>query len=359
MTLKVGIIGCGNIASLYNEHFSRWPVTHLAAYAEHPLTEVVAVCDRDLLRARSCAEKWKIPHWYTDYGEMLQKEEFDLISICTSYENHAEIIREIAKHNIKAILCEKPFANNLSDAREVADLCHKKGISLAINFQRRHDRLHRHVKENLASLVGDVKKVVFLYAGGIVNNGSHAFDLLRFYFGEIASLNAVVDGEFPDSNFITDPNLTIHLRFASGLFGVMTSCTIPNHSTFEISIIGTKARLDLLNKPFFGYDYRYISHVSSETLPAVTCSSSVLNRDFPENLPRDLFVKAIDNLVKSIGNTNQDFKLVSSARNGISALELVSAAITSAMTRQEVALPFTQSFTLPPLQGVFTTWKRN
>src|SRR3989344_8842335 len=120
MTLNVGIIGCGNIASLYSEHFSRWPVTHLAAYAEHSLTKVVAVCDVDPLRARSCAEKWKIPRWYTNYGEMLRKEEFDLISICTSYENHAEIIREIAKHKIKPILCEKPFTDNLSDAREIA-----------------------------------------------------------------------------------------------------------------------------------------------------------------------------------------------------------------------------------------------
>ncbi|MBI2102875.1 Gfo/Idh/MocA family oxidoreductase [Candidatus Woesearchaeota archaeon] len=359
MTLNVGIIGCGNIASLYSNDFSRWPVTHLAAYTDHPMTKVVAVCDTDPSRARSCAERWDIPKWYASYVEMLQQEKCDIISICTSYESHAEIIREIARYRVRAILCEKPFTHNLDDAREVTDLCKKKGISLAVNFQRRHDRLHEYVKENLSSLVGDVKKVTFLYSGGIINNGSHAFDLLRFYFGEISSLSSIVEDGTSDGSFAMDPNLTVHLRFTSGLSVVLTSCTIPNHSTFEMSILGTKARLDLLNKPFFGYDYRYFPYVSSETLPSVTCSSSVLKHTLPNDFSRDLLVRAIDNLIQSIENNDPHFELVSSAENGISALELVSAAIFSARTHQEITFPFTQSLTLPRLQGVFTTWKRN
>lgn len=63
--------------------------------------------------------------------------------------------------------------------------------------------------------------------------------------------------------------------------------------------------------------------------------------------------------MKSIGNNDSHFELVSSAENGISALELVSAAIISAKTQKEVTLPFTQSLALPRLQGVFTTWKKD
>jgi predicted dehydrogenase len=350
---KVGIIGCGNIAYKYNEIFTKWPVTHMSAYNVHPKTTITAVSDFNKENIKQCSEIYNVPNSYTDHKKMLENEKLDIVSICTPCETHAEIIRDIAKYKVKAIFCEKPFTNNLDDAKEVTSLCKSKGILLVVNFQRRHDLFYQYVKDNMTQLVGDVKKVIFTYSGGVVNNGSHAFDLLNYYFGDIEELNAEID----DSTQIDNPNLSVFIKFKSGIRGLITTYNISNHSCFGMSIIGTKAKLDLINKPFFGYDYCYFKHQASDTLPSVTIASSKPEYPISKELERDLFVKAVDDIIKSI---EEDKTPVSSAENASNVLKIVLSSIVSARENRKICAPFNETFpTLSKVRGLFKEWKKN
>ncbi|MBT4445667.1 GNAT family N-acetyltransferase [archaeon] len=359
---KAAVIGCGNIASGYNLLFKDWPVTHCAAFKEHPQTSLVAVSDIDENKAKKCKEDWGAKDYYTDHKQMLQNQEIDIVSICTPFELHTKIIQDVVQakingKNIKAIFCEKPFAANTDEANKAKKLCEENNIILAINFQRRHDKLHQHVKINLADLIGQPKKAIFFYAGGISNNGSHAFDLLEYYFGDIKSVESLKDES--EDQFRDDPNLTVQVAFNSGVTAILTPCTIPQHSLFELEIIGTKGKLELINKPFFAYDYRYFPNEKSLALPTVTCSSTVQKFPIPKDFSRSLFTDAITDIIETVEAKEQGSikELISSAKNGVRSLELVSAAIHSSKTKQKINMPFNQSINLPKTNGVFTTWK--
>lgn len=69
--LRTGIIGAG-----------RWvDSTHLPGFRRSPLSEVVAICDPDLGLAEARAYKFGVDSVYTDYNEMLRKEDLDLVDV--------------------------------------------------------------------------------------------------------------------------------------------------------------------------------------------------------------------------------------------------------------------------------------
>jgi len=241
------------------------------------------------------------------------------------------------------------LTNNLDEARQVIKLCQDKNIILTVNFQRRHDLFYSYVKENMEQLVGKVKKVICTYAGGVINNGSHAFDLLRYYFGDIISVEASPDDE--EDNL----ELNVVMKFTTGLKVVLTPCQIPNHSSFGLTIYGENAVLNLINKPLFDYSYNYFPHENSSIEPQVTHMSDKQLYPIKKDLERDFFVRAVQNIIECI-EKNQIPE--SSAENGLLALELVCAAIISAREKREISLPYTGSFKLPQIRGLYKQWKK-
>ncbi|MEM1569323.1 MAG: Gfo/Idh/MocA family oxidoreductase, partial [Candidatus Bathyarchaeia archaeon] len=96
--IKVGIIGCGGIASS----------THVPNYLKLPDVSVVACADIDVSRARDFAKKFNIPAFYGDYRDMLDKESLDAVSVCTPNVAHKE--PSIAAMKAGAhVLVEKPM----------------------------------------------------------------------------------------------------------------------------------------------------------------------------------------------------------------------------------------------------------
>ena len=79
-TIRIAIVGAGV-----------WGDTHAAIYREHPLAEPVAICDRDVDRARALADKYGIPSVYGSVEEMLEAGGFDAVSIVTPDHLHADI----------------------------------------------------------------------------------------------------------------------------------------------------------------------------------------------------------------------------------------------------------------------------
>ena len=71
--LNIGVIGAGRWAGL----------AHLPGFTRSPLSEVVAICDLNRELAEKRAEEFNIDSVYTDYLEMLKKEELDVVDVCT------------------------------------------------------------------------------------------------------------------------------------------------------------------------------------------------------------------------------------------------------------------------------------
>ncbi len=103
--LKVGIIGCGGIVR--GAHLN-------PGWRAVPGAEVVAACDVNSAAATQLAADFGIPHVFTDFRELLQLEEIDVVDICTPNKAHtAAVLAALAAG--KHVLCEKPLAVSVEE----------------------------------------------------------------------------------------------------------------------------------------------------------------------------------------------------------------------------------------------------
>lgn len=124
--LRVGIVGAGFIAIR----------GHLPAYQNHPQTEVVALCDVNEARARAVADEHGIPRVFTDYHQMLETAELDIVTVCVPNALHAPVTiaaLEAGAH----VLCEKPMALTVSEAKAMLTAAERTGRKLAVGFHNR------------------------------------------------------------------------------------------------------------------------------------------------------------------------------------------------------------------------------
>ena len=105
--LRVGVIGCGGIAS-----------NHIRGYLDSGRYEIVGLADLDESAMIEKDTTFAIaPRHYTDARAMLAQERPDVVSICTWHTGHASWTIAAAAQRPQAILCEKPMADTIGRAR--------------------------------------------------------------------------------------------------------------------------------------------------------------------------------------------------------------------------------------------------
>lgn len=127
--LKIGIIGCGNIA------FAK----HLPALSKLKSVEIVAFCDIVTEKAEKAAKQFgtETAKVYYDYRELIKDKSIDVVHICTPNKSHADITiasLEAGKH----VMCEKPIAKTSADARRMIESAKRTGKKLTIGYQNRY-----------------------------------------------------------------------------------------------------------------------------------------------------------------------------------------------------------------------------
>jgi len=176
--LRAGIIACG-----------RMSYAHSRAYAAMPDVELVAGADISPEALARFREEFGISeeHTYTDYVEMLEHEELDLISIASLHHQHAEMTIKAAEYQPKAILCEKPIAVSLGEADAMIAACEAAGTRLIIGHQRRYNP--QYVAAYRALKGGAIGDLMSLETHGhpfssLMVDGTHTIDLARWYADE-------------------------------------------------------------------------------------------------------------------------------------------------------------------------------
>jgi predicted dehydrogenase len=119
--LRVGIIGCGNVAAAYQYH--------LQNMVGQGLVEVGFVCDADLGRAEQFSRKYHIPRFSARFQDLIDSPHVDLVLVLTSMQAHAEIAR-LGLSAGKHVLVEKPMAVNLPAAVELIEAANSVDVHL-------------------------------------------------------------------------------------------------------------------------------------------------------------------------------------------------------------------------------------
>ena len=240
---NVGVIGCGRIASLLEQETHRGtPNTHAGCYDHCDRTRIVATADRDDERRQNFGGKWDVPGLYTDWEEMLNTEKLDIVSVCTYPIPHRDIVVAAAQSGVKAIFCEKAMATTLREADEMIDACRRNNVKLSINHTRRWDWQFRKIKELIdQEVIGSLQAMTLQYSAGLANNGTHFFDMLRFFAGDVAwATGHLLD---PDA---LDPRGTGYFHFQNGVQCIVNGST-GGRAQHLFELLGSRGRITVDN----------------------------------------------------------------------------------------------------------------
>jgi predicted dehydrogenase len=116
--IRVGVIGCGSVSRLY-----------LPELLSRSFIEVTSVCDVVVERARSAAEKFKVPHVHPGIDSMLAGPPFDLLVNLTDMQAHYEINRKALEAR-RHVWSEKPMATEVAQGRELIELAKKNNVQI-------------------------------------------------------------------------------------------------------------------------------------------------------------------------------------------------------------------------------------
>jgi predicted dehydrogenase len=256
------VIGTGIVARL----------RHIPAFQEaarRGLAELVAICDPVATALDDAGDEAGIEARYTDYREVLARDDIDVVTIATPNSLH-EPIAVAALAAGKHVLCEKPLALSLAGARRMAAAARDAGRATAVNYRYRWIPSARYLKELLESgEVGEVRQVFMNYfnaqvldpsapirwrqtraeGGGVLADiGSHLIDLALWLLGPIRRVRCdlwTFTRERPSGGYGTgmatvdvDDAATCHLEFASGAVGVLNASGLclgrTNHQRIEV-----------------------------------------------------------------------------------------------------------------------------
>jgi len=148
--LRIGIVGCGKIADGHAE-----VVKHLKG------AELAAVCDREPLLAEQLAVRYGVPAWYGDMGEMLARENLDVVHITTPPGVHLPLTRQCVAAGAHVFM-EKPLALTAPDAKELIDAVVAGGRKMTVNYWPNFDPPAMEFKQMLAR--GEVGEPVHVEA---------------------------------------------------------------------------------------------------------------------------------------------------------------------------------------------------
>ena len=124
--VRVGVIG----TSGYTDFM------HLPNLQSDSQANTVAICGRNRDRAEEMARKYDIPQVYTDYRTMLEDGELQAVIVATPDDQHYPVTMAALDAGLH-VLCEKPFALQVTQVRKMLDKVEAIGIKHMIHFTYR------------------------------------------------------------------------------------------------------------------------------------------------------------------------------------------------------------------------------
>lgn len=240
------IVGCGRIAGGYNRGVNDVAVlTHALAYKRHPRFDLVAAVDTDPQARVSFTAQWgAMPTFATLDEALVADPHIDVASVSVSTRDHVAILDRLARSQVRAVFGEKPLGGDPIAAQGVVQRFAAEKKHLAVAYLRRWDPAMKVLKEEITSNAwGDLRAGTVVYGRGVVNNGSHAIDLLHYLVGQPLRIIAVTGHR--DDGVSGDPTVDAVLAFPNGAHVHLVAADGRDYSVFEVTLVFAKGLVSI------------------------------------------------------------------------------------------------------------------
>jgi predicted dehydrogenase len=354
--LRAALIGPGRIGSTYDdevvnarprdffrdEHrhpglYTILPVNHAKSYLTTPGYELAAVAGRGEERLLAFAERWPVAGVYDDAERMLNEVRPDVVSICSQSAEKASLTVAAANAGVKAIIVEKAMATSASETDAMIEACDRAGAMLVVNHPFRFSPVAREARALIdAGEIGEIGSISAWSRGGMIHVGTHTFDMLRFFGGDIDQVVAwgPVEPEW------SDRPADVMVRFRSGVTGFV-SHTRDAFPGFEIR--GTRGAISISQAVGESWIVRasLLDGPGSRAYPLVGSRQAIGTSSHDMSVTQRLLTEVRDAM-------HGGEPVRSTGRDGQAALEAGIAALVSAKSGTPVSLPLTdRSVSIP------------
>jgi len=322
--IKLGFIGVGGIAG-----------RHIRSLQQLQKSEFVAFCDIVSERAEQAANE-NGGNAYTDFQEMLDKEELDAVFICTPPFVRAEPISAAAGKGV-AIFSEKPPAFDAEQGQKALEAIQKANVVSNVGFMYRWMKTVDKAQELMAGKKISAIRSAFLCGpavhmnipgwfymkdksgGPLMDQAIHVLDLHRYLAGEVECVHAFGNNQIQPkrADFTVEETVTLNLRYDSGIIASHTHSWACDVGIGQVELISDFSRvtIDLFAKRVFG---------------------TVEGEKIDESYSDDCYFTEIDNFLTAVETKDQS-RLRSSYQNGLNTCAVTWAGLKSIETGQTEA----------------------
>lgn len=219
--IRVALVGTGAFG-----------IKHLDALKNITDAEVKCVVSRELENVKEVAEKYNVPHYTTDFDEMLAMDDVDAVILCTPTQMHAEQTLQCLKAG-KHVQVEIPLADAWKDAEEVLEVQKVSGLVAMVGHTRRYNPSHQWVKKRIDAGELNIQQMdvqTYFFRRKNINalgqprtwtdhllwhHAAHTVDLFQYQTGsKVVKANAIQGPIHPELGIAMD--MSIQLKAENG-----------------------------------------------------------------------------------------------------------------------------------------------
>ena len=325
-TYKAAVIGCSRMGAFIDNEVVGAPghvppYAHTAVFYACPRTDLIACSDIRPEVMEEVGNQFDIPkeRQYTDYKELIDREQPDIVSVATQPEHRAEIVIYAVENGAKAIYAEKALSASMAEADAILEACERNGAVLNLGTQRRWHPGFVKMREVIESgRIGDLKTVVFS-GSSLFNGASHHYDNLLYLNGDARATwvqMTLAEGswEIDGDRLTEDPVSHGVIQFENGVtaYAVLSPHEVEWEASCERGTLTAWA----------GSKYR----IREEGPPGYRGSPTMVAGRFPRFRPQSANLRLVEDLVNSL-DTGEPPK--GGARAAHAGTELIFASIES------------------------------
>ena len=345
-TLKIGIVGIGNIGSahanaLYTGQISR--------------ARLAALCDTDEAVRRALSEKYPDVPVFSTHTELIESGTCEAIVISTPHYFHPPIAIDAFGAGLH-VLTEKPAGVDCGSVKQMNDAAEKSGKVFGVMFNQRTNKLFAKARSMVSSgEIGELKRVVWIITnwyrkqayydsgswratwsgeggGVLINQAPHNLDLWQWICGMPSSVRAeCYVSKFHDIE--VEDDVTIFAEYPNGATSVFITSTGDYPGTNRLEITGSAGKIVLENGKMtlhkLDIDERDFRGMSSDTKNKVTVTEY-------EDEKINGHCAILANFTSSVLDGTP---LIAEGKDAINELELSNAAYLSAWKNEKISLP--------------------